>query len=302
MALTIEAQFAQIFGVDAAPALKAVALDEIQQHPDIRSELASVESMDREITQWTKVQSFGTMAQTGEGVVAAKDVAVQLGLKTFTALKYAKAIGITSEMIEDQRFDLINKMTRSLGRSAFETQNVAFFNLFNNGFTTETSFDGVAILSASHPTSGSLQSNLIASTADITYAGVKEGENYFRSIRDERGKHLIVEPAVVLTSEDFRHDALEIVNTPFKPGSANNDINSLSALKVLSSPFLTDLDAWFMLAKPGSEANGMMIYNRKPLDTKLHEDVLAGVMYYKAEYRQALGCSEWRGIWGSAGG
>lgn len=301
MALNIQDKFQQIFGVAAAPALKAVAIDEIQSMPDIRSELASIESMDREITQWTKLSTFGKMSQVGEGELAPKDVATQLGLKTFTAIKFAKAVGITDEMIEDQRFDMINKLVRSLGRSAYETQQVSFFNLFNNGFGTETAFDGVSILSASHPTQSGLQSNMIAAAADISYAGVKEGENYFRKLQDERGKQLIVQPSSVLTSEDFRHDALEIVNTPFKPGSANNDINSLSALKCLSSPYLTDSDAWFMTSAPGSDANGLTIYNRKPLDTRLHEDVLGGVMYYKAEYRQALGCSEWRGIWGSQG-
>lgn len=301
MSLNIQEKFAQIFGVNAAPALKAVAIDEIQQQPDIRPELAGIESMDREITQWTKVSSFGKMERTGEGELAQKDSATQLGLKTFTALKFAKACGITDEMIEDQRFDLINKLVRALGKSAYDTQMAAFFNLYNNAFGSEQSFDAVSIITASHPTQSGLQSNIIGTPADISYAGVKEGENYFRKLQDERGKQLIVMPSYLLVTEDFRHDALEIVNTPFKPGSANNDINSLSALKVLSSPYLTDQDAWFMGSAPGGEANGLMIYNRKPLDTRLHEDVLAGVMYYKAEYRQALGCHEWRGVWGSQG-
>lgn len=302
MALNIESKFSQVFGTAAAPALKAVALDEISQHPDIRSEIFSIESMDREITQWTKWSGYGQMSQVSEGQVAPKDVATQLGLKTFTAYKFAKAVAISDEMIEDQRFDLINRMVRSLGRAAYETQQVSAFNVINNGLAgTETAFDGVAIFSASHPTQSGLQSNVIASAADISYAGLKEGENYFRKVTDERGKHLILQPNWLLVSEDFRHDALELVNTPFKPGSANNDINSLSALKVLSSPFITDADSFVMGSRPGDEANGLMIYNRKPLDSRVHEDTLAGVMYYKSEYRQAVGCHEWRGVWGSVG-
>lgn len=301
MALNLESKFTQVFGVNAAPHLKAVAFDEIQQHPDIRGEIFSIESMDREVTQWTKISSYGQMEQVSEGVVAPKDVATQLGLKTFTALKFKKAIPISDEMIQDNRWDLVNKMVRGLGRAAYETQQVSAFNILNNAFGSETAFDGVAIISASHTTQSGNQSNIIASAADISYAGLKEGENYFRKVTDERGKHLILQPNAVLTTESFRHDALELVNTPFKPGSANNDINSLSALKVLSSPFLTDDDAWFMLAAPGTEANGLMIYNRQPLDSRTHEDALAGVMYYIAEYRQALGCSEWRGVWGSQG-
>jgi hypothetical protein len=301
MALNIEAKFQKIFGAGSAPVLDEVALDEINQAQDIRSDLFQIESMDREITQWTKLSTLGVMDQVTEGELASKDSFTQLGLKTYTAIKYAKAIGITDEMMDDQRFDLINRMVRSLGRSAFETQMVAAMNLFNNSFATETAYDGVALISASHTSQTGNQSNIIAAAADISYAGLKEGENYFRKLKDDRGKRLMSMPSVVLVSEDFRHDALELVNTPFKPGSANNDINSLSNLKVVSSNFLSDADAWFMTAPTSDQAHGLKIYNRKPLETRTHEDVLGGVLYYKAEYRQAIGADEWRGIWGSQG-
>ncbi len=298
MSITIESKLSQLFGAACAPVLKAMAMDAIEQQPDTRSKLFDIGSMDREIDQWTKVASFGTMNVTGEGEVASKDTATQLGLKTFTAVKYAKAIGITDEMIQDQRFDLVNKMVRSLGKSAYETQMAAAFNIFNNAYTTETGFDGAPILTSSHSTLAGMQSNVSASAADISLAGLKEGENYFRSVLDERGKHLIIEPKVVLVPNGFLHDALELINTPFKPGSANNDINSLQSYEIVSSPYLTDDDAWFMLSSPGSEANGLKIKNRSALETKMHEDTLAGVLYYKAQYRQAIGCDEWRGIWG----
>ena len=298
MSLNIQAKFKAIFGVDADPALKALAIDELEQSPDVRPDLFSIESMDRDITQWRKLSTLGQMEQVGEGELAPKDNFTQLGGKTFTAVKYAKSIGITDEMIDDARFDMIEGMVRSLGRSAFDTQQLAAMNVFNNAFTTELCFDGAAII-ASHSTPIGLQSNQIASAADISLAGLKEGERHFRKLQDDRGKRLVMQPSVVLVSEDFRHDALELINSPFKPGSANNDINSLGSYKVISSPYLSDLDAWFMLADPMK--TGLRIYNRKPLDTRMHEDVLAGVLYYKVEYRQAIGCHEWRGIWGSTG-
>ena len=297
--MNIQDKFRQIFGVDAAPALDSVAIDEIQQQADVRSKLFNIESMDREIDQWTKVSSFGQMEQVGEGELAPQDNATQLGLKTYTAYKYAKACGISDEMIEDQRYDLINKLVRSLGRSAFDTQQALAFNIFNNAFGTETAFDGISIISASHPAASGLQSNSIGTPADISLAGLKEGERYFRNLADERGKKLMLAPKVVLTSESFRHDAMELINTPFKPGSANNDINSLGMYEIIASPYLTDDDAWFMLTDPLN--HGLRIKNRKSLSTKIHEDVLAGVLYYKAEFRQALGCDEWRGVWGSSG-
>lgn len=301
MALNLESKFIQLYGAASAPVLDAIALDQLDAAQDVRPELFNIQSMDREITQWTKLSTLGVMDQVGEGELINKDTFTQLGLKTFTALKFGKSIGISAEMMDDARFDLINRMVKSLGRSAFETQMLAAMNIYNNGFSSETSFDGVAIFSASHPTQTGNQSNLIASAADISYAGLKEGENYFRKLTDERGKRLMSVPSVVLVTESFRHDALELINSPFKPGSANNDINSLSQLKVVSNNWLTDDDAWFMQCAPSDPAHGMMIYNRNPLETRTHEDERAQVLYYIASYRQALGNSEWRGTFASAG-
>lgn len=301
MALNLEQNFRNFFGVSALPALDEIFFDHYEQAEDPRSKLFNMESTDREIMQKAGVTSLGLLNVTAESEQAPKDSFNQSYYKTYTVQKYAKAIGISDEMIQDDRFDMISKMVKSLARSSRETQLFSAMNIFNNSFSSEQSWDGVAIISASHPTEVGNQSNSLTA-ADLSYSSLAVAEQAFRSVQDGRGKQLLIKPRILLVSESDRQNALEIVQSPYKAGTANNNINALGAdggLTVISSPYLTDTDAWFLLADPMD--HGLRIVDRQSLTTKMDEDVLAGVLYYKAQYRQALGCDEWRGIFGNTG-
>lgn len=301
MALNLEQNFRNFFGVAALPALDEIFFDHYEQAEDPRAKLFNMESTDREIMQKAGVTSLGLLSLTPESTQAPKDSFNQSYYKTYTIQKYAKAIGISDEMIQDDRFDMISKMVKSLARSSRETQQFAAMNIFNNAFGSEQSWDSVSIISASHPTEVGNQSNLLTA-ADLSYSSLAIAEQAFRSVQDGRGKQLLIKPRVLLCSESDRQNALEIVQSPYKAGTANNNINALGAdggLTVISSPYLTDSDAWFLLADPMD--HGLRIVDRQSLTTKMDEDVLAGVLYYKAQYRQALGCDEWRGIFGNQG-
>ncbi len=299
--LNLEQNFKNYFGVSALPALDEIFFDHLEQAEDPRAKLFNMESTDREIVQKASVTSLGLFNQISEAQQAPKDNFNQSYNKTYTVFKYAKAIGISDEMISDDRYDMISKMVKSLAKSARETQLVAAMNIFNNSFASETSWDGVAIISASHPTEVGNQSN-IQTAADLSYSSLATAEQQFRQFTDNRGKKLLLKPKILLVSESDRQNALEIVQSPYKAGTANNNINALGAdggLTVISSPYLSDSDAWFLLADPMD--HGLRIVDRQSLNTKMDEDVLAGVLYYKAQYRQALGCDEWRGIVGNQG-
>lgn len=302
--LNLEQNFRNYFGAASLPVLDKIFLDAIETAEDPRSKLFHMESMDREITQTASTDSLGLFSQTSEAEQAPSDSFNQSYSKTFTAVKYTKKIGISDEMIADDKLGQIAKMVKSLARSAKETQNVNAMSVFNNAFTTQLGWDGVALMSASHPTQVGNQSNLIASPADLSVSSLQEAETIFRSFKDNRGKRLLMRPKILLVSESDRHNALEIVQSPYKANTANNNINSLGAdggLTVISSPYLTDADAWFLLAGPEEMSYGLKIFDREGIKTVTHEDVLAGVLYYKAQYRQAIGVDEWRGVAGSAG-
>jgi hypothetical protein len=296
----LETQFKDLFNTTALPLLDLIMLDEYNSKPDLRPQLFNMESADREIVQNTEIDSLGRFQQVSAGEVAPLDNFAQSYNKTYRMLTYKKMIAITKEMVRDEKWSLINKMVKSIGRSARETQQANAFSVFNNAFSSSfPCSDGVALISASHPSQVGNQSNTLAAQSDLSYTALQEAERVFVNTLDQVGKHLDILPKKLLVNPFNMHTAKETVGSPFAPGSANNNINSVMQYEVAVSPYLTDLDAWFLLAAP--EDHGLRIYDRQPLETESDFDKKAHVLYYVGDYREAVGADLWRGIVGSDG-
>lgn len=299
--LNLEQNFRNFFGVAALPALDTIFFDQYEMAEDPRPQLFNMRTTSRELDQDAGIDSLGLFAAVPESELAPKDSFNQSYKQNYLQIKYAKSIGISQEMIDDDRFDMISKMVRALARSAKETQNVSAMNIFNNAFGSSTSWDSVALCSASHPSQIGNQSNTLGAT-DLSYSSLAQAEQTFRQMKDNRGKRLLIKPKVLLVAEANRQNALEIVQSPYKAGTANNNVNALGAdggITVISSPYLTDTDAWFLLSDPMD--HGLNIIDRESVNTKTHEDTLASTLYYISKYRQAVGINDWRGVVGSSG-
>ena len=297
----LESNFKDLFNSTALPLLDKIMVDEYEQIEDPRPALFNMESADREIVQNTSLASLGRFAQVSAAEVAPLDELSQSYNKTFRMIKYAKMIAISKEMIRDEKWGLINKAVQSIGRSAKETQLVNAFNVFNGAFSSSLTpaFDGVALISSSHPSLVGNQSNTLAAQSDLSDTSLKEAERVFRKVQDERGKRLNIMPQCLLVAPDNMHTARELTLSPFLPGTANNNINSIGKYQVIDSPYLTDTDAWFLLSAPRD--HGLRVITRQELETDSDMDKKAGVLYYVADYREAVGADQWRGIVGSDG-
>lgn len=297
----LESNFKDLFSSSALPLLDKIMLDEYEMVEDPRSSLFNMESADREIVQNTSLASLGKFQSVNAAEVAPLDEISQSYNKTYRMIKYAKMIAISKEMIRDEKWGLIQKAVQSIGRSARDTQLQNAFNVFNGAFSSSLtpSFDGVALISASHPSLVGNQSNTLAAQSDLSDTSLKEAERVFRKVKDQRGKQLNILPKCLLVSPDNMHTARELTMSPFLPGTANNNINSIGKYQVIDSPYLTDSDAWFLLAAPRD--HGLRVISRQELETDSDMDKKAGVLYYVADYREAVGADEWRGIVGSDG-
>ena len=204
-------------------------------------------------------------------------------------------------MIRDEKWGLVEKAIRSMGRSAHETQQILAFALYNGAFSAAStpSFDSVAWISASHPSLDGNQSNTLAAQSDLSATSLKEAETVFRQQKDERGKRINIRPSTLLVPVQLSHDALELTKSGFLPGTANNNINSIGQHAVIDSPYLTDTDAWFLQATPSD--HGARVYTRQAMETELEMDKKARTAYYISDFREAYGVDDYRGIVGSDG-
>jgi hypothetical protein len=97
--------------------------------------------------------------------------------------------------------------------------------------------------------------------------------------------------------------AERLLETPGRVGTADNDINALKNMGMISdgyavNHFLTDTDAWFILTDC---PDGMKHFERTSLSTNMEGDFDTGNVRFKARERYSFGWSNPRGIYGSSG-
>lgn len=303
--VTMRSNWSHLFGSGALPALDVLFEYVIQQYPSLRSQLFEIKSSDRDIEQASELHDLELMPQVGEGEDYSMKRAKQGGSKTFTHVKYGMGVSISEEAIEDGKFDLLSKMVKQLARSAMETQEVNSMNVFNNGFSSVTTADGVALFSASHTLpSGGTNRNILSTAADLSPTSLEQALIDFETqFISDGGIIQLVKPKILLCAPANKRYAMELIGSELKADSTENNMNSLKqdSLRVVSSPHLTDTDAWFLLADPSD--SGRVIYNRKSISTKT--DAGAGFLndsiIYKSSYRESLGAINHAGSFGTAG-
>ena len=303
----LQRSYADLFGVNQLPLLKEIFDSNLKRHNDIRSTLFKTVSHDREIYQVTGIEDLALPTSVSEGADYTFSAPAQGYDKTFTVVKYGNGFSISKEAIDDGKFNHVADGMRKLARGAMEAKEIAGMNIFNNGFTSETTSDGVALFSESHttPTGTYTIANRPSTDVDLSFSSLSSAitsfSTAFRSdngiYRSIRPKYLVVPPELVLYAE-------QLVQSSLKADSANNNITpgGIRGLQVISSPHLSDSDAWFLMAD--NEDSYLRVIDRRgiKLESSGHDfGFLNDSLSFKVSYREVVGAWRPEGAWGTTG-
>lgn len=312
---TLRGNYGDLFSSSMLPVLEELFQAELGQHPSRREQLFKVVSHDRDIWQSTEVHDMDLFSEIEEGTEYNFKSAKQGASKTFSIKKFGLGFSISEEMVEDGKFDFIADMTRKLAKSARESQEIQAMNVLNNGFTTETVADGSALFAASHslPSGGSYR-NRLSSDADLSATSLETMLTDFETqFVGDSGIIYNIMPKYLVVHPSNKRLAKELIGSDLKPETAVNGSNGITninnmnsfreeGLVVVSSPHLTDTDAWFMTADPAE--TGLRIISRKPIETKAagpDQGFATDAIYYKSRYREDLGAIHGYGVFGTVG-
>jgi hypothetical protein len=300
---TIRSQYSDLFGSSMLPVLEEIFRTRVAMHPSRREALFATKQTDRDIWQSTELHDMELFNEMAEGIEYNFKRAKQGASKTFSVKKMGLGFSISREAIEDGKVDLVREMTEALADSAMESKEVDAMNVFNNGFSTETCADGVALFSTSHtlPSGGTFRSKLSAD-ADLSYTSLAQAITDLRSAQvGDSGIIKLYTPKILLVHDSARLYAKELVGSELKVDTSNNNLNPFKdeGIVVISSPHLTDTDAWFLLSD--KEKTGLRIINRQGIQTKSEEVFDTDSVKYKASYRERLGAIHAYGVMGTAG-
>jgi hypothetical protein len=218
----------------------------------------------------------------------------------------ALAFALTEEAEEDNLYGSIGgKYARALARSMQHTKEVKGAAIFNNGFDANfPGGDAVPLFSTAHPLwGGGTQANTFATQADLSETSLEEAFIAISKYVDERGIPIAVRAQKLAIPSDLMFVAERLVASPYRPGTADNDVNAMKSMGMLPGGVhvnhrFTDANGWFLLTDC---PDGLKHMVRKGIQRGIEGDFETGNMRYKARERYSFGWSDYRAAFGSSG-
>ena len=111
---------------------------------------------------------------------------------------------------------------------------------------------------------------------------------------------MVIEPKHLLVPKELRFEAYRYTNSSQQPEDDSNAANPLNGLlDVTVWNYLTDTDAWFLLAEKSDHY--MLLYDRENFWTDYEYDFDTKDYKISGMYAQSSGWGDPRGVFGSPG-
>lgn len=295
-------------------------------YPKEFDKLAKIETFPKGRTYTeAEISPLGGLRAMGEGEAISYDMPVEGHKKSIQTVKFGLGFQKTEEMGDDELFGMSNKMSSSLSRAASVCADTNFWNLFNNGFSGTTCWDGQPVF-GTHTTLKSAQSIANYASGDLSQTTLEAAFEYYDNLVDEAGIKLLLKPnLLVIPSKlkwaandllkstgrvwDFTAKASGLVSgTVGSSAVAGGPVNGLlngtnpsngivDAWSIFVSRYLTDDDSWFLL----SDQHDFRFYWKKRPTMSSSDDFDTDNKLYKVVMRFAVGVFDWRGGYGGLG-
>lgn len=260
----------------------------------------NVRTSNRAYEEMTGITGFGQFSQKSEAGTIDYDTLLQAYDKRFTHLTFGKGYSISMEAMDDDLDGAISNAAPALARAAQVSIETYIWNLFNLGFTTETTPDGLSLFNGSHLLrGGGTGDNLI--TGDLSQANIESAINLFDSMLDDRSMPIEGSPAILVIPPALRWLTYELLQSQLRSDTSNNAANALNqlGLQVVISKYITDSADWFICSPP-SQHRALVYWRQEPFtDHTLDFDTRN--MKTAMIYRLSRGASDWRNIVGGNG-
>jgi len=287
------------------PRFERIFNDEYNAHPDMIPVLYDmVPHNGRNNMTFSSVTTIEDFQQF-QGTVTYQDQ--HLGYdSTATYLEWVNGFQLERKLWDDDQYNIWDDKPRALAASAYRTRQQHAARMFNNAFAVDTLFytnsEGVALCSDSHTTTTGASTatgfdNVI--TGSLTATSVQTARVQMVQFRGPQAERIQVMPDTLLFPPDLYEEAFEIVNSPGKLETANNNANVHEGrYRLVEWNYLTDTNNWFMM-----DSSYMRLFlkwiDRIPLEYGFVEDFDTFAAKYRAYVRYAMVWRDWRFVLGA---
>jgi len=251
------------------------------------------------------LSGFGQAPTKTEGGAVSYDSASQQWTARYQHETVALAFSITEEAEEDGQYgSLASRYTKALARSMASTKEIKAANVLNFAQTAGvTGGDGQTLLSASYPTQNGIQSNVLATAADLSETSLESILINITDMKDDRGLRIAAQGMQLVIPTAYQFTAERLLESTLRTGTADNDLNAIKAGGYLPKGYhimrrLTDPDAFFITT---DVPDGLKHFTRSAMKKGMEGDFETGNVRYKVRERYSFGFTDWRGIFGTEG-
>lgn len=277
---------------------------EYDRYPEEWRVAYEINNSDKAYEEDTLMVGLGPGQVKPEGRGVAYDEGAEAWTARYVHETIALAFAITEEAIEDGLYgNLGARYSKAMARSMQYTKNVKGANIFNNAFSASFLFgDGKSLLATDHPLAGGgTWANTFATHSDLAEASLEDMLNLQAAAVDERGLPVVIRSRKLLIHPNNQFVADRLLNSPARPGTSDNDLNSISNQGMIPGGFglnhhFTDPVRWFLTTDC---PDGLKHFVRKAISRGMEGDFETGNLRYKSRERYSFGCTNPRGVYGS---
>lgn len=288
------------------PGLNAIYGKTYGEHTTEYTDLFETFSSDRAYEEDLGLTGFGLAQVKDEGAPISYDSEYQGFVTRYVHVVYGLGFIITREIMEDDLYDKVGgQKAQELAFSMRQTKENVGANVYNRAFNASyKGGDGVQLLASTHPNvTGGTWSNVLATAADLSEASLEQSCIDIMKMTNDRGLKISIMPQSLHIPVDLAFEAERILKTPYRVGTANNDINVLYAQSkfpkgVKINHYFTDPDAWFIRT---NVPNGMKHWQRRKAEFATDNDFETENAKFKATERYSFGWTDPRCIFGTPG-
>lgn len=276
------------------------------KHPEFWSKIFTKDSSDKNHEEDVELAGMGLAVVKSEGGSSSYDNLRQGPVSNYVHLTYSLGYIVTEEEFDDNQYEKVAKArTQRLAFSFRSTKEVVAHNILNRAGTSGyNGGDGVTLLSTAHPMmTGGTWANRMAANADLSEAAIEDMAKLVMKAEDTMGLPIALQCRRLIVAPDNVFEATRIVKSTLQSGTGNNDVNAMREMSLfsedpISTPFLTDTDAWFILT---NAPEGLKMYERKARAIRRDGDFDTDNLKVKGIERYSFGWSDGRGVYGSVG-
>lgn len=279
----------------------------LKELPKIWSRVYNVKTSDKKFERVLSVTGMGDIPTKAEGAAYTSDVIRPGWSKDYTHLEFGLMFEVTQTALEDDQYDQLSQHAKWLMFSARVVEEKYGHAVFNNGFTTEQSPDGVSLFNSAHVLKGGgTARNTLSAAADLSATSLQNALIDMSTQTKVEAGQIVQAPSdlILFVPPALEFTADRILNSTLLPGSADNDRNPIKARRnwtLIVSPYLTDDDTWFLL-DASKKGHGVTSYTRVPISMEpAMTDPRTRNRMYPIRFRRSWGASFWQGTFGVPG-